>query len=660
MQNDIILSYMNLPLFVDIDNFPFLKQAQINNRRYLGNKFALSEFITQVVNENCQNIKTIVDIFSGTGAVANLFLDKTIITNDLLYSNYICHCAWFLPKSYNQQKIIQHIEYFNNIQTTENNYMRQNFADTFFSADNCSKIGFVREAIEKLYQKKQINFKEYAILITSLLYGMDKIANTVGHYDAYRKNLEHNKSLIIPLILPNINIQSNNQCFNQDANILIKTIECDLLYLDPPYNSRQYSDAYHLLENVAKWEKPEVFGVARKMNRSHIKSNYCTISATNAFEELIHHAKAKYILLSYNNMAEKGNERSNAKISDADIIRILEKKGKVSIFTQKYKSFTTGKSNIENNEERLFLCEVFDNNQPKIIQSPLNYTGGKHQLLPQILPLFAQTECFIDLFAGGANVAINSQANHIIINDKNSYIIELFRLFKHTSIEKLLSEIDETITQYQLSNSHQYGYGYYHCDSKDGLASYNKDKFANLRADYNQTKSILLLYVLIIYSFNNQIRFNQKGEFNLPVGKRDFNLKMQSKLKLFVQALQSKNISFSNQDFRDFDLDDLPKDSLIYCDPPYLITLASYNENNGWNEQDELDLLVFLDKVHQKGFKFALSNVILAKNKENHILMSWLKRNHYICHYLDKSYANSNYQRKDKDSKSIEVLITNY
>lgn len=103
MQNDIILSYMNLPLFVDIDNFPFLKQAQINNRRYLGNKFALSEFITQVVNENCQNIKTIVDIFSGTGAVANLFLDKTIITNDLLYSNYICHCAWFLPQEYDKR-----------------------------------------------------------------------------------------------------------------------------------------------------------------------------------------------------------------------------------------------------------------------------------------------------------------------------------------------------------------------------------------------------------------------------------------------------------------------------------------------------------------------------------------------------------------------------
>lgn len=335
------------------------KQAQINNRRYLGNKFALSEFIKTVVNENCHNIDSVVDIFSGTGAVANLFLEKTIITNDLLYSNYICHCAWFLPQSYDKQIIIKHIENFNKIYTTENNYMRQNFADTFFSADNCSKIGFIRENIENLYKNNNINFKEYAILITALLYGMDKIANTVGHYDAYRKKIDNHKTLIIPLILPSIDIQEDNQCFNQNANELIKHIAGDLLYLDPPYNSRQYSDAYHLLENIAKWEKPEVFGIARKMNRSHIKSDYCTTSATTAFEELIVNANAKYILLSYNNMAEKGNDRSNAKISDDDIVRILEKKGKLCIFEKEYKSFTTGKSNIKDNSERLFLCEVY-------------------------------------------------------------------------------------------------------------------------------------------------------------------------------------------------------------------------------------------------------------------------------------------------------------
>lgn len=113
------------------------------------------------------------------------------------------------------------------------------------------------------------------------------------------------------------------------------------------------------MENVARWEKPLVSGVARKMDGTALKSDYCTLKATEAFEELINNISAKYLLLSYNNMAEKGNERSNAKISDEDIFRILEKKGKVTVFSETYKAFTTGKSNIKGNEERLFLCECF-------------------------------------------------------------------------------------------------------------------------------------------------------------------------------------------------------------------------------------------------------------------------------------------------------------
>ena len=145
-----------------------------------------------------------------------------------------------------------------------------------------------------------------------------------------------------------------------DSNELVRNITADLVYIDPPYNSRQYCDAYHLLENVARWEKPEVFGVAKKMDRSGMKSKYCTIGATKAFETLINDIKAKYILLSYNNMAEKGNCRSNAKISDDDIMRILSQKGTVKIFEESYKAFTTGKSDISENAERLFLCICFD------------------------------------------------------------------------------------------------------------------------------------------------------------------------------------------------------------------------------------------------------------------------------------------------------------
>ncbi len=643
-----------------------LRQSYINNRRYLGNKYSLSSFIRQTVEDNCSAVNTVVDIFSGTGAVADVFKDKMIITNDLLYSNYISNYAWFYPEEYSEKKVIEYIAKYNSISSSENNYMRKNFSDTFFSADDCSKIGVIREDIEVKYKQKEINFKEYAILITSLLYGMDRIANTVGHYDAYRKNAEFEKTLDIPVILPCKKLNENNNCYNLDANKLIENIQCDLLYLDPPYNSRQYCDAYHLLENVARWEKPKVYGVARKMNRISLKSEYCTISATEAFKKLIEKAEVRYVLLSYNNMSNKGNDRSNAKISDEDILKILKEKGKVKVFKKSYKSFTTGKSDINNNAERLFLCETYNGiKQKQDIISPLNYTGGKFELLTQLKPLFPKTSCFLDLFSGGGNVGINSEATKIIFNDKNKNVIDLLKFFKNTETKTLLKQIDEIIKEYGLSNTSLFGYEYYGCNSGKGLSEYNKDKFLKLRNDFNNTvknssKDLAMLYALIVFSFNNQIRFNKKGEFNLPVGKRDFNSKMRSKLILFSEALKRNDISFLNKDFREIDFKLLPNDIFIYCDPPYLITTATYNENGSWTNKDEIDLLNFLNKANELDFKFALSNVLSAKNKTNGLLIEWIESNGYYCHHLLKSYSNSNYQRKNKSILSEEVLITNY
>lgn len=336
------------------------RTSLINNRRYLGNKYKLLPFITKVVSNECSDLDSIADIFAGTGAVSSAFTDKIIITNDLMYSNYICNYAWFGAETYDPQIIIESVVKYNVLNDVEDNYMTENFSDTYFSRDDCAKIGYIREDIESLYGKGDINARERAILLTSLLYAMDKIANTCGHYDAYRKETAFDKSLELLVPLAEVNNNPKNKCFNLDANDLVKDISVDLVYIDPPYNSRQYCDAYHLLENVARWEKPEVFGVAKKMDRSSIKSKYCTHSATAAFEQLINDINAKYILLSYNNMAEKGNDRSNAKISDQDIIRILEKKGKVKIFSENYKAFTTGKSNIDDNQERLFLCKCFN------------------------------------------------------------------------------------------------------------------------------------------------------------------------------------------------------------------------------------------------------------------------------------------------------------
>ena len=647
---------------------PKTKTTKINNRRYLGNKYKLLDFIKGTVEKECKGITTVADIFAGTGSVASAFSDKKLITNDLLYFNHVCHIAWFGAEKYDEEKIENLICYYNAIKPHEENYMSLNFADTFFSLEDCRKIGFIREDIEINYKEKKINTRERAILITSLLYAMDKIANTCGHYDAYIKGASFDKHLELSIPLASNNNNENNQCYNEDSNQLVERIEADLVYIDPPYNSRQYCDAYHLLENVAKWEKPEVKGVALKMDRTSLKSDYCTSSATKAFEDLISKITAKYILLSYNNMAEKGNGRSNAKISDDDIMRILSRKGKVKVFSEDYKAFSAGKSNITDNQERLFLCECYDYSQKEVIQSPLNYTGGKFKLLPQILPHFPQdVECFIDLFCGGGNVGINAPCNKVIFNDNNSLLRFVFGTFKNMDKQATFELIDHIIEKYGLSNTEKYGYEYYGCNSAEGLAKYNSESFLKLREDFNRNTNLdynyyITLFVLIVYAFNNQIRFNRKGEFNLPVGKRDFNKKMREKLSSFIDRLKSGDYKFESYDFRELPNKDWDDKTFVYVDPPYLITCATYNEQDGWNETLEKELLKYLDKLHERGIRFALSNVLHSKGKENKLLIEWINNNigKYRVIYLNYTYSNSNYQTKDRTSKTDEVLIVNY
>lgn len=343
------------------NKIPNYKSISINNRRYLGNKYKLLDFIKGVVADECGEIGTIADIFAGTGAVSSAFSDRQLITNDIMYSNYICNFAWFGAQQYNPQTVIDYVAKYNAAIVKRENYMSKNFSDTFFSRADCMKIGYIRNDIEESFKAGSVNERERALLITSLLYAMDRIANTCGHYDAYIQGAEFDKPLELCVPRASNDNNAHNMCYNTDANKLVKSIQADLVYIDPPYNSRQYCDAYHVLENVARWNRPRVYGVARKMDRTKLKSDYCTIKAAEAFADLIAHTDSRYILLSYNNMADKGNGRSNAKISDEDIMRILGNKGEVKVFSESYKAFSTGKTNLPENEERLFLCICHDN-----------------------------------------------------------------------------------------------------------------------------------------------------------------------------------------------------------------------------------------------------------------------------------------------------------
>lgn len=283
------------------------------------------------------------------------------------------------------------------------------------------------------------------------------------------------------------------------------------------------------------------------------------------------------------------------------------------------------------------------------VKSPLNYTGGKYKLLPQLLEIFPkEINTFVDLFAGGGNVAVNVKAKHIIYNDFMWQVPEMLQEFKSVGVEDCLKRIDYFIAAYELSK-----------DNRDGYLKLRECYNNNFDRELSITDPIML-YTLICYSFNNQIRFNGKQEYNMPFGKNrsSFNPALREKFIAFVKRLQEIDIEFFSKDFRKLKVSGLGRSDFVYCDPPYLITVASYNENGGWGEQAERELLSKLDEIDKAGVKFGLSNVMESKGKSNDILKEWAQK--YRVNYLEHTYSNCSYHKKDKDSKDVEVLITNY
>lgn len=302
-----------------------------------------------------------------------------------------------------------------------------------------------------------------------------------------------------------------------------------------------------------------------------------------------------------------------------------------------------------------------------MIQSPLNYTGGKYKLMPQIYPLFPENiNTFIDMFCGGCNVGINTPANNHIYIDNNETLINLFSLLQRIEPNELIARIERLIAQYHLSDVRTNGYEFYDCNSRDGLSDFNRAGYLNLRNNFNAAKDrnddyYIQLYVLIVFLFNNQIRFNARGEFNLPPGKRDFNQKMRDKLVTFINTLHNQNAEFINQDFMRLDIRNLNEEDLVYADPPYLITCASYNEQGGWTENHERALLNLLDTLHENNIRFALSNVLKTKGRTNEILRDWIQaHNEYHMIDLNYTYRNANYQRQNRDTATREFLVINY
>ena len=345
-----------LSLFNDYNH---LEKFELHSRRYIGNKAKLTDWIMQIIQKETKGNNTFIDVFSGTAIVAKEAMKsyKNVILNDILYSNNIAYQAFFENKKWNSKKLIDIVNEYNvlNSKDIKENYFSKNFGGKFYEKDISKIIGHIRQDIEN--RKDELNSKEYAILLTSLIYTIDRLANTVGHFDAYIKKPITKRPLNFRLIQTKDFAGAKIYC--EDSNNLVKKLKGDIAYIDPPYNSRQYSRFYHIYENLVQWKKPKLYGVALKPEPENM-SKYCTVKAKDAFKDLVENLDVKYLAVSYNNTYKSKSKSSKNKIKYEELIEILNSVGKTKIFEQTHKYFNTGKTDFNDHKEFLFLTKKYD------------------------------------------------------------------------------------------------------------------------------------------------------------------------------------------------------------------------------------------------------------------------------------------------------------
>jgi len=293
-------------------------------------------------------------------------------------------------------------------------------------------------------------------------------------------------------------------------------------------------------------------------------------------------------------------------------------------------------------------------NEVKI--SPIFYMGNKKKLIKKgLTDLFPEKiDTFVDVFGGSGVVGMNVTAKNYIINDINTHLFQLYHLFKDCSVDMIVSCIKYNIEKYHLPKERTKRNQYF---DKAKIEEYKK-AYNKLRDVYNAERNIFDFYTLMFFSFSQQFRFNNKGDFNMPYGMDCFCDKNIEYIKNGCEYFQRPNVKCLNIDFKYLIGDaSVDENTFFYCDPPYYNTTAVYNENNSWTQENEKDLYYCLDLQNNKGTRWALSTVLENKGKENPFLREWLSHNDYNIY----SFSGHTYSACGKgNSNAKEVLITNY
>lgn len=666
--------------------------------RYIGSKRNLLPQIEEMLDKHTDGTeRTFVDLFAGTNAVATHFARKyQVITNDIMYFSYALAKGTLgissAPTFYKLEGngIDNPLTYLSTAEFPKDQigYAAEQYSPAgnagrmYFTVQNAQRIDFIRDTIQEWKTKALISEDEFYYLLASLLASIPSVSNITGTYGAYLKKWDKRayKRLILdpPSSANNSIWKGTNAQFNQDTLDLLPLIAgADIAYIDTPYNTRQYPTNYHVLENIALWDKPSLHGVTGQPDLKDELSDFASKrKAHEAMTNLLNNLPVQHVLLSYSTDGIIPTEELEEIIGEAatgkiDKMEFPYRKYKSKVYTDKgvnellyyfhpkaYERLSPGEYKIATMLPALANTRNYEKQSRRtkkntdvvksegIIKSPLNYVGGKYRLLPQILPLFPQNvSTFLDLFCGSATVGINASAQRVVFNDVNSRVIELFQCLQSSTTEDVLARIHRDIEQYHLSKT-------------------NKEGFLRFRAAYNADPDPIDLYTLVAYSFNYQFRFNAAMEYNNPFGRNrsSFSARMENNLIRFMARLHSIDATFISRYFTEVDTTKLDKDAFVYADPPYLITTGSYNDGTrcfgDWTTTQDQELREMLDSLNSKGIRFAMSNVLIHKGQKNTSLAEWAEKNNYMIHHLSFNYSNSSYNTTR--GKSDEVLITNY
>lgn len=616
--------------------------------RYLGNKESILGEIEMLLESKrlLQHGLIFFDAFCGSGSVADHFkaIYNIIINDNLTWSvvyakGRVCATACTFDKlGFNP------FDYLNGNNETVNGFMYKNYAPTesnrmYFTPENAGRIDYFRSQIEQWWNDDKLTEEEYAFLLACLIESVSDVSNTAGVYGAFLKKWD--ARALKKIIFSSVDFQDKDclsiKSYNNKIEEIIEDVDCDILYLDPPYTQNQYGTQYHLLETLVLDDNPSISEVTGSRSTAPMRSDWSKeYKAHILFDRLLAKTRARYIILSYNN---------DGFMSKEYIESAMKRYGKPETFVCKkiaYKKYQNWKSqNEKKHYEYLFFVER-KNDSDIIFESPLNYIGSKAKIVPSIITQQPENnKIFVDAFGGGFNVGINMTADAVIYNDINYLVTNLIRSFRDYDTYEYLLYVKRMIKKFGLEKGNSSAY-------VEARNYYN-----SLPADKRDPR---LLFTLILYGYQQQIRFNGQHEFNNPVGMRWFNDRVLEKMISFSRKIKEGQYEFFSKSYSDLRKYAI-SGNFFYFDPPYKLTMGSYNDGkrgfSGWNEKLEAELFDFADELDAEGVQFMMSYVIEHKGVKNEALLDWLNRKHYRVIELGDVIGISGSRRK-------EVLIVNY